>query len=195
MEALAVALKAGYIKPIFSHILNYGMHLNVQILEYDQKPYELDIIPDVWSKITLTPLEWAVEHRRLDLVNLFLDNGADANHTIYEGHGPALFKAVKHRHHRMVEVLMQIRDRISYTISCTRRLALVVEQLNTTTAKILLGHSVSCDFEESDRPCPPDPISWDDDSLLWRGLESEDITPPLVRASRLNECNSRSIAD
>lgn len=54
MEALAVVLKAGYIKPVFSHILNYGMHLNVRILEYDQKPCELDIIPDVWSKITQT---------------------------------------------------------------------------------------------------------------------------------------------
>lgn len=136
-----------------------------------------------------------MEHGRLDLANLDLDNGADANHTIYEEHGPALFKAVKHRHYRMVEVLVQIRDRISYTISCTRRFALVVEQLNTTTANILLGHSVSCDFQESDRPCPPNPNSWDDDSLLCRGLESEDITPPLVRATRLNECNSRSIAD
>lgn len=131
------------------------------------------------------------EHGRLDLVNLFLDNGADANHTIYEEHGPALFKAVKHKHHNMVEVLVQRTDRIS----CTRDLALAVEQLDTTTASIFLGHSVSCGFEESDRPCPPDPISWDHDSLLCRGLESEDIMPPLVRATRLGKCNSSSIAD
>ncbi|KAJ5588441.1 hypothetical protein N7537_011119 [Penicillium hordei] len=56
-EALAAALKSGYSKHVFSHILNYGMDLNVWILECDQTPCDLDIIPDVWSKITLTPLE------------------------------------------------------------------------------------------------------------------------------------------
>lgn len=122
-----------------------------------------------------------MEHGRLDMVNLFLDNGADANHTIYEEHGSALFKAVKHKHHKMVEVLVQITDRIS----CTRTLALAAKQQDTTTANILLGQGVGCDFEESDRPGPPDPISWDHDSLLCRGLESEDITPPLVWATRL----------
>lgn len=122
-----------------------------------------------------------MEHGRLDMVILLLDNGADEIHTIYEKHGPALFKAVKHKHHKMVEVLVQRMDRIS----CTRALALAAEQQDTTTANILLGHGVSCDFEESDQPGPSDPISWDHACFLCRVLESEDITPPLVWATRL----------
>lgn len=180
-EALAAALEAGYSKHVFSHILNYGMDLNVRTLNYDQTPRDLDIIPYTRDEISLTPLEWAVEHERLDLVNLFLDNGADANYTIFQEHGPALFKAVKNKHQNMVELLVLRTDRIS----CTRALALAVEQQDTTTANILLAHGVSCDFEESDRPRPPEPISRDHDSLLDRDLESEDITPPLVRATRL----------
>ncbi|KAJ5418869.1 uncharacterized protein N7487_002419 [Penicillium crustosum] len=82
--------------------------------------------------------------------------------TIYEEHGPALFKAVKHKQHEIVEVLAQRTDRIS----CTRVLALGAEQQGTTTANILLGHDVSCDFEKSDQPGPPDPISWDHDSVV-----------------------------
>lgn len=42
-EALAAALKAGYSKPVFSQILNYGMDLNVRILEYDQTPCDLGL--------------------------------------------------------------------------------------------------------------------------------------------------------
>lgn len=82
------ALKAGYSKHVFSHMLNYGMDLNVQILECDQTPCDLDIIPDIRGKITLTPLEWAVEHGGLDLVNLFLDNDVDKNHIRRTWTGP-----------------------------------------------------------------------------------------------------------
>ncbi|KAJ6143659.1 hypothetical protein N7471_003112 [Penicillium samsonianum] len=180
-EALAAALEAGHSKHVFSHILSYGMDLNVRILNYDQTPCDLDIILNTRDEIELTPLEWAVEHERLDLVNIFLDNGADANYTIFQEHGPALFKAVKNKHQNMVEVLVLRTNRIS----CTRALALAVEQQDTTIANILLAHGVSCDFEESDRPRPPEPIFRDHDSQMDRELESEDITPPLVRATRL----------
>ncbi|KAJ3573080.1 hypothetical protein NPX13_g4828 [Xylaria arbuscula] len=47
------------------------------------------------DEVTLTPLEWAVEHGDIDLVNLFLARGAaDANYTVEVKRGPALLKAV-----------------------------------------------------------------------------------------------------
>lgn len=60
-----------------------------------------------------------------------------------------------------------------------------MEQQDITLATTLLAYGVHCDFEESDRPLPPDPFSHDYDHILWRGLEAEDLTPPLVRAGRL----------
>ncbi|KAA8648525.1 hypothetical protein EYZ11_008826 [Aspergillus tanneri] len=180
-EALAAALEAGYSKHVFSQILGYGTNLNVWILDYDQTPHGIEIIPNTPDIIPVTPLEWAVVHERLDLVNLFLDNGADANFTISPRKGPALLKAAEKRYHRLVEILVQKTDRVS----CTRALALAVEQQDAATANTLLAHGVHCDFKESDRPLPPHPFLWDYDSNLLRELEAEDFTPPLVRAARL----------
>ncbi|KAJ5481937.1 hypothetical protein N7475_000749 [Penicillium sp. IBT 31633x] len=179
-EALAVALKAGYSKHVFSQILEYGVDLNVKILEYDQAPDDLEIIPDP-DYIPLTPLEWAVEHERLDLISLFLDHGADANKSISPRQGPALLKAVRKKSQSMVKVLIQKTDRVS----CTRSLALAVEQQDIVTTELLLAHGVRCDFKESDRPLPLHPTHWDYESPLRRTLEAEDLTPPLVRAARL----------
>ncbi|RHZ62552.1 putative protein kinase [Aspergillus thermomutatus] len=180
-EALAAALEAGYSNQVFSQILRYSTNLNVRILDYDQTPDGIGIRPDTRDIIPVTPLEWAVEHERLDLVNLFLDNGADANFTVSPRDGPALLKAVKRKSQRLVEILVQKTDRVS----CTRALALAVEQQDITTANTLLAHGVRCDFEESDRPLPPRPFFGDYDSDLSRGLGAEDLTPPLVRAARL----------
>jgi serum/glucocorticoid-regulated kinase 2 len=180
-ETLAAALKAGYSQHLFSEILRYSTNLNVRILDYDQTPDGIGIRPDTRDIIPVTPLEWAVEHERLDLVNLFLENGADANFTISPRDGPALLKAVKRKSQRLLEILVQKTDRVS----CTRALALAVEQQDIMTANTLLAHRVRCDFEESDRPLPPHPFFGDYDSNLSRGLEVEDLTPPLVRAARL----------
>ncbi|KAF4213296.1 hypothetical protein CNMCM5878_000107 [Aspergillus fumigatiaffinis] len=180
-EALAAALEAGYSQHVFSEILRYSPNLNVRILDYDQTPDGMGIRPDTRDIIPVTPLEWAVEHERPDLVNLFMEKGADANFTISHRDGPALLKAVKRKSQRLVEILVQKTDRVS----CTRALALAVEQQDLTTAKILLAHGVRCDFEESDRPLPPHPFFGDYDSNVSRGLEAEDLTPPLVRAARL----------
>lgn len=94
---------------------------------------------------------------------------------------PALLKAVKRKSQRLLEILVQKTDRVS----CTRALALAVEQQDIMTANTLLAHRVRCDFEESDRPLPPHPFFGDYDSNLSRGLEVEDLTPPLARAARL----------
>ncbi|EED21966.1 hypothetical protein TSTA_092080 [Talaromyces stipitatus ATCC 10500] len=184
-EALVAALQAGYSKQVVSQILRYSMNLNVQILEYDQTPDDIEIIPHGRDMVPVTPLEWAMEHERLDLVNLFLDNGADANFTVSSADGPAVFKAAKRKSRKLVEILVQKTSRVS----CTRALALVVEQQDITTTTILLAHdNVRCDFEESDRPLPPHHYEWScglSDSAHIKSLEAKDMTPPLARAARL----------
>lgn len=180
-EALAAALEAGYSQHVFSEILKHRPDLNVRIIDYDQTPDDYAIRPEIRDIIPVTPLEWAIEHERLDLVNLFLENGADASFTISPRDGPALLKAVKRKSQRLVEILVQKTDRVS----CTRALALAVEQQDITTANTLLTQGVRCDFGESDRPLPAHPFFGDYESNLSRGLEAEDLTPPLVRAARL----------
>ncbi|KAL2821915.1 hypothetical protein BJX63DRAFT_427277 [Aspergillus granulosus] len=170
-EALAAALKTGYGSRVFSQLLSYGLNLNSRIVDFNHSPSR-----------HITPLEWAVEDERPDLVHLFLDYGADADFTIPSQEGPALVRAVTRKHHSLVETLVQ---RTANRVSRTRALAIAVEQQDTPLATILLAHGVCCDFEESDRPLPADPFNWDYDSNLSRTLEAEDLTPPLVRAARL----------
>lgn len=185
-EALVAALEAGYSKHLLSQILSYGVNLNTRIPDLD-----LSQTPDTsgslsyYCPIRITPLEWAVEYERLDLVHLFLDHSADANITISQREGPALVRAVRRKLQGLVEAFLQKTDRVSRT----RPLALAVEQQDITLATILLAYGVHCDFEESDRPLPPDPFSHDHDYILWRGLEAEDLTPPLVRAARFGNCH------
>ncbi|KAK2796373.1 hypothetical protein FQN50_009589 [Emmonsiellopsis sp. PD_5] len=173
-EALAAALAAGYSKNVFSQILGYGtdLSLNVSILRYNQAlrpddtPYE----------INLTPLEWAVEHGRFDLVNLFLENGADANFTIEETHGPALMKAVRRRNRELVDILVRKTNRAT----STRALCLAVKKQDTAIVNTLLANGVQCDFEESDVPLPP---RFHECNLgCAEPLTATAFTPPLARA-------------
>ncbi|RDW72370.1 putative protein kinase [Aspergillus mulundensis] len=183
--ALAAALQAGYKQQVFSHLLRYGVDLNVHILDHDETinkttPDGIEYKPDILNIIPVTPLEWAVEHKRIDLATLFLDNGADPNYTVARRHGPALIKAVKQRAQDLIEILVHRTDRVS----CTRALGRAVETGDLTSATTLLAHGALCDFKEGDRPAPPHPWYHDYDSLLYRTLEAPDLTPPLVRAAR-----------
>ncbi|KAK6837973.1 protein kinase [Apiospora arundinis] len=128
------------------------------------------------KKIPLKPLEWAVEHNRLDLLHLFLEAGADANKTCRELQGPALIKAVRRENLQMVKVLTPLTGRVS----CTRALGLAVDRKRTAIVEALLEarspdgeggqqQHVCCDFEDADRPledcgyigwCPPDNVQW-----------------------------------
>ncbi|KAG2413106.1 hypothetical protein HFD88_010665 [Aspergillus terreus] len=173
-EALAAALQAGYGSDVFSQLVSYDMNLNIRINDLKNSPSR-------W----ITPLEWAVEQERQDLVLLFLDHGADADFTIPSQEGPALVRAVRRKSHNLVEALVQ---RTADRVSRTRALALAVEQQDISLATILLSHAgVVCDFEESDRPLPHHPYNWDYDSNLSRVFKPEDFTPPLVRAARLGD--------
>ncbi|PGH03605.1 hypothetical protein AJ79_07334 [Helicocarpus griseus UAMH5409] len=118
---------------LVSTIFEYGtdLSLNVPILCYNQAPADSDTL----YVINLTPLEWAVEHGRLDLVRMFLDNGADANFTTEKADGPALVKAVR-RNQELVRILVQKTDRVD----STRALCLAVEKHETAIMNILLAN-------------------------------------------------------
>ncbi|KAL4805061.1 hypothetical protein BDV18DRAFT_161458 [Aspergillus unguis] len=193
LAALAAALEAGYSQQVFSQILSYGVNLNIHVLDFDETinrttPDGTQYKPDIRNCIPVTPLEWAVEHNQTDLIKLFLEHGADPNYTIAPRHGPALLKPVKRKAQDLINVLVQRTDRVS----CTRALGWAVELDDITSAHTLLAHGVRCDFEEGDRPAPPHPWYHDNDSLLYRTLETPDLTSPLVRAARLG--NARMVS-
>ncbi|KAI0416326.1 kinase-like domain-containing protein [Xylaria grammica] len=109
----------------------------------------------VEHKVLLTPLEWAVEHGNIDLVNLFLDKSADASYTIEVRRGPSLVKAVRKGDQRLVDILAKRTDRVSLT----RALRLAVELRDTTMAKMMLSVGACCDFERADG-ASPEPVSY-----------------------------------
>jgi serum/glucocorticoid-regulated kinase 2 len=162
--ALEAALKAGH-KHVVLQLLDHGMDLNIQIFDRSGQ----------------TPLEWATEHENLDLVKLFLDKGANANFTIGRSR-PALLKAVEKGNPGLVKVLVHKTDRVT----STRALSLAVNQQDSTIVNILLENSVSCDFEESDRPRPDLP---DSGCTFNDSSEPEESIPPLVRAVNLGNMN------
>ncbi|KAK7918372.1 hypothetical protein PG985_010246 [Apiospora marii] len=181
LEALAYGLRFGYSAGVFSQLLAYGVELNHPILKYTDLP-ETPIVPATRQKIFLTPLEWAVEHNRLDLVQLLLDpGGADANYSIWETRGPALRRAAYRGHQSIVEALYpKTTDRASRT----RALSAAAERGDTATAAVLLALGAPCDFAESDRPLPADP---DLDGQYVGGptappLQAKHFYPPLVVA-------------
>ncbi|KAJ5773538.1 hypothetical protein N7457_008434 [Penicillium paradoxum] len=182
-DALGAALEAKYSKRVILQILEYSPNLDANVLYFEYTPTNSQLLTDQTYASPVTPLEWAVEHERLDLVNLFLDHGANVDSTHSPRDGPALLKAVRKRNTVLVEILVQKTiDRVSRT----RALALAVEQEDTAAATILLTDGVYCDFEESDRPFPEDPLAyrrWDSQDLTL--LRAEDLTPPLIRAARL----------
>jgi serum/glucocorticoid-regulated kinase 2 len=178
-DALAAALKAGYSNHTISQILEYEIDLNTWVLYYDER-YDGESVPFLRDEIPTTPLEWAVGHDNLGLVNLFLAKGADANYTSYKTKGPALIKAVRRRNKKLVEILAQKTDRVSMT----RALCLAVDQQDTAIVNILLANDVRCDFEESDRPRPPDPYWHQCTFGIPPPLQEGDFIPPIVRAAR-----------
>ncbi|KAI0529954.1 hypothetical protein GGR58DRAFT_276626 [Xylaria digitata] len=131
--ALATALEFSCSNRDIERILESPINLNFGILEYD---YAVDpsvslgqidgrvVFEQVSNKVMLTPLEWAVEHGNADLVNLFLDKGADASYTVEVQHGPALVKAVRKSDQRLVEILAKKTNRPSSTRALSKAVAL-----------------------------------------------------------------------
>jgi ankyrin repeat protein len=158
-DSFQIALLAKQI-PVALQLLNYGgVNLNCHLSRWaeDQKRY----MP--------TPLGWAVFHGYLDLVEQFLDRGADADFSATSRGRLAvarrvLFDAVETKQTDMVEFLVKrTADRVARTKALSLAVKCASSSEDPTSAesemvKILLNSGVSCNYEEDDiQPPPPEP--------------------------------------
>ncbi len=189
-DALKAALEARYSNRTVSQILEYDVDLDDAILSHARRVYgpfhpTFDgSSEDSW----LTPLEWATVRGNAALVELLLENGADANFSTYPREGPALVKAVKKGNQELVDMLLPKSNRVT----STRALCHAVERQDVAIVTALLANDVLPDFQEPDRPQPLIPDDFTEcigcaDVPHNRGpsLAAPDFTPPLVRAARL----------
>jgi serum/glucocorticoid-regulated kinase 2 len=127
----------------------------------------------------------------VELVELFLQHGADANFCTFPQEGPALVRAVKTGKQRLVEMLLPKSNRIT----ATRALCHAIEQVDMVIATTLLKRGVLPNFEPSDLSPPVIPTYDGGCSFvdlphnLGPRLEAKDFTPPLVRAVRLGNAS------
>ncbi|KAM3499143.1 hypothetical protein MY10362_007577 [Beauveria mimosiformis] len=136
--------------------------------------------PHLQEDIPVTPLEWAIEHQRIDLVDLFLERGADINFAGYPQHGPPLVTAVLRRNLALVHRLAGKTKRCA----ATRALCLAVEQEDRPMVEALLASSIRCEYEDP---------KWPQRQAYYGGIfgpdprlkEDSHFTPPLTRAVRL----------
>ncbi|KAM3558078.1 hypothetical protein MY1884_004199 [Beauveria asiatica] len=125
-------------------ILDRGADLDTIVLTW-LETYDTYLMPEphLQEDIPVTPLEWAIEHQRMDLVDLFLERGADNNFSGYPEHGPPLVTAVLRRN------LALVRRLAGKTEGCaaTRALCLAVEQEDRPMVEALLASSVRWNME------------------------------------------------
>ncbi|KAM0522406.1 hypothetical protein ACHAPE_001996 [Trichoderma viride] len=168
-DALEAALKAGQGR-IVSQIISYGIDLNVRLFGYELE----------------SPLRWSIDHKKLHLVRLMLDNGADIRFLDREFErqdGPALTRAVAARDRKLIEFLSQRRPS---RVDLTRALGRAVDQRNRGLAQLLLANGAQCDFEEEDWPLPFNPGPYAGCCFGVASLDEEFI-PPLVRAVKIGD--------
>ncbi|KAI0868174.1 kinase-like protein [Hypoxylon argillaceum] len=189
--ALATALEFSCSNRDIERIIESPIDLNFGILEYD---YAVDpsvslsqingrvVFEQPSNKVMLTPLEWAVEHENTDLMNLFLDKGADAGYTVEVKHGPALVKAVRRGDQRLVEILAKKTNRFS----STRALSKAVALQDKAMVRVLLSAGVRCDFERADG-VGIGPSSSCDFSVGPASLGVSDYINPLAIAARAGD--------
>ncbi|KAM3554076.1 hypothetical protein ARSEF4850_006634 [Beauveria asiatica] len=162
-------------------ILDRGADLDTIVLTW-LETYDTYLMPEphLQEDIPVTPLEWAIEHQRMDLVDLFLERGADINFSGYPEHGPPLVTAVLRRNLALVRRLAGKTERCA----ATRALCLAVEQEDRPMVEALLASSVRCEYEDP---------KWPQRHLYYGSIFGPDprlkkdshFTPPLVRAVRL----------
>ncbi|KAM3448039.1 hypothetical protein MY3296_008180 [Beauveria thailandica] len=180
-RALAVALKMQCSAEMICQILDRGADLDTIVLTW-LETYDTYLMPEphLQEDIPVTPLEWAIEHQRMDLVDLFLERGADINFAGYPQHGPPLVTAVLRRNLALVRRLAGKTERCA----ATRALCLAVEQEDRPMVEALLASSVRCEYEDP---------KWPQRQDYYGGIFGPDprlkgdshFTPPLARAVRL----------
>ena len=164
---------------------NKYMHLVPTMLE----EYSINLNFELGFTNT-TPLDYVTGLQEVDMVRLFLANGADANlqHGSTLGGRPLLIAVLK-GNQELVQMLVRRTDRIP----CTRALGHAVSKQDTPIVNILLANGVQCDFEEADRPPSLRIRSEYDFETNWTTFgdssEPEEYTPPLVRAVYLGEAD------
>ena len=171
-EALAAVLKNKYMHLVPTILEEYSVNLN----------FELDFIHT-------TPLDYVTRLQEVNIVRLFLTNGADANleHGYTLG-GRPLLSAVQKGNQELVQILVQRTDRIP----CTRALGQAVSKHDTPIVNILLANGVKCDFEEADRPQSAGNCSAFDlemNATVGDSSEPKEYMPPLVRAIKLGDAD------
>ena len=171
-EALEVVLKNKYMHLVPTMLEEYSVNLN----------FRLDFTGT-------TPLDYVTGLQEVDMVRLFLANGADANleHGYTLG-GRPLLSAVQKGNQELVQMLVQRTDRIP----CTRALGHAVSKQDTPIVNILLANGVKCDFEEADRPQSTGNYSQfnlEMNATVGDSSEPEEYMPPLVRAINLGDAD------
>lgn len=121
-------MKANYKHLVPQLLQNYGMDLNIYLF-----------LPEV------TPLYHATESEDVQLVKMFLNEGANPNMGCV-GRNP-LIGAVEKRNEELTKILVQRTDRVL----STKALCQAVRLQAAAIVNILLANGVKCDFEESDR--------------------------------------------
>ncbi|PNP46769.1 hypothetical protein TGAMA5MH_01721 [Trichoderma gamsii] len=168
LDALEAALKAGHDR-IVSQLISYGIDLNVRLFDSELE----------------SPLGWSIDHKKLHLVRLMLDNGADIGFLDREFErqdGPALTRAVAARDRKIIGFLLQ---RGPSRVDLTRALGRAVDQRDRGLAQLLLANGARCEFEDEDRPSPLDPGPYGG-CYYSISLDGEFI-PPLVRAVKIGD--------
>ncbi|KAK4235629.1 hypothetical protein C8A03DRAFT_17645, partial [Achaetomium macrosporum] len=136
-------------------------------------------------------LEFIVENGNAELAELFLDKGADANLCTFPREGPALIRGAEARNHKLIEMLLPK----SNGVTSTTALCQAVEEQDMAIVTTLVAPGVLPDFEEADRPRPSIPTDYGECDFGMvppnegPGLEANDFTPPLVRATRLGNAS------
>lgn len=136
-----------------------------------------------------TPLSYLAELEEVELVRLLLQHGACANpaYNSWLGSRP-LLKAVRRGNRTLVQLLVQVTDRVP----CTAALGRAVEKQDYEVVSILLAHGVKCDFEDGDQPPPYESYSAVTvephcNFTAEGNSEPEEYLPPLVRAIYLGD--------
>lgn len=172
-EALEAVLKNKYMHLVPTMLEEYSVNLNFQ-LGFTQT----------------TPLDYITGLQEIDMVRLFLANGADANleHGYILG-GRPLLTAVQKGNQELVQMLVRRTDHIP----CTRALGHAVSKQDTPIVNILLANGVKCDFEEADRPRSAGNYSEFNLEMnattVRDSSEPEEYMPPLVRAISLGDAD------
>ena len=85
-------------------VIHHDKNLVLKLLEHGADPNRTD---ESWAEVRgKTPLIFAIEHDKSDLIPLLIDRGADVNHEVFNGMTP-LLKAIQLENIEAVKLLLK----------------------------------------------------------------------------------------